>query len=77
LKGEYYEEFMAQYKIHPRWNNDIYNLYKDLNIMDDTNIRRLGWVGHIVRMEDERFPKKKVLNGKFYNTRPAGKLRTR
>ena len=44
--------------------------------MDDTNIRRLGWAGHFIRMEDERIPKK-VLNGKFRNTRPVGKPRTR
>ena len=40
--------------------------------MDDIKIRRLGWAGHIVRMEDERISKK-VLNGKFHNTRPVGK----
>jgi len=44
--------------------------------MDDINVRRLGWAGHIIRMEDERLPKK-FLNGKFHNTRPVGKLRTR
>jgi hypothetical protein len=38
-------------------------------------IRRLGWVGNI-KMEYERSPKK-VLNGKFHNTRVAGKPRTR
>jgi hypothetical protein len=36
---------------------------------------RLGWVGHIRRMEDER-TLKGVLNGKFRNMRPVGKLRT-
>jgi hypothetical protein len=51
---------------HPRWNSKIYNLYKDLDIMDDINIGRLGWAGHI-RMEDERVLKK-LLNGKFHNT---------
>lgn len=40
--------------------------------MDDIKIRRLGWVGHTVRMEDER-TQKKVPNGKFHNTRPEGK----
>jgi len=25
-----------------RWNSEIYNLYKDLNILDDIKIRRLG-----------------------------------
>jgi len=33
-------------------------------------------VGHIRRMEDERILKG-VLNGKFRNTRPVGKPRTR
>ena len=32
---------------HPRWNSEIYSLYKDLNIMDDIKTRRLGWVSHI------------------------------
>ena len=27
--------------------------------MEDIEIRRLGWVGHIIRMEGERIPKKK------------------
>ena len=31
--------------------------YRYLNIKDDIKIRRLGWVGHIIRMEDERIPK--------------------
>lgn len=53
---------------------DKYN--KNLNIMDNIKIRSLGWAGHIITMEDERIPKK-VLNGKFHNTRPMGKARTR
>jgi len=44
--------------------------------VNDTNIRRLGLAGHIIRMEDERIPKK-FLNGKFRNTRPVGNPRTR
>ena len=39
-------------------------------------IRRLERVGHIVRMEEERIPKK-VLNGYFHTTRPVGRQRTR
>jgi hypothetical protein len=26
--------------------------------MEDIKIRRLGWAGHIIRMEEERIPKK-------------------
>ena len=47
-----------------------------LNITDDVKIRRLVWVGLIIRMEDERTPKN-VLKWKLRNTRPVGKPRTR
>ena len=59
----------------PRWNNELYTLYKDLNIVEDKKIRILWWAGHIMRTEEERIPKK-ILNGAFYNTRPAGRPRT-
>jgi hypothetical protein len=42
----------------------------------DIRIRRLKWAGHIIRMEEERIPKK-VLNGNFRTTRPVGRPRTR
>jgi hypothetical protein len=61
---------------HPRWNNELYSLYNEPSIMEDIRIRRLGWAGHIIRMEEERIPKK-VLNGKFHTTRPVGRPRTR
>jgi hypothetical protein len=32
--------------------------------VENIKIRRLGWVGHIIRMEEERVPKR-VLNGDF------------
>jgi len=49
-----------------------------LNIEDDIKIRRLGWMGHIMRMEDERIPpKKKKFKEKLHNTRLVGKPRTR
>jgi hypothetical protein len=42
--------------------------------VEDIKIRRLGWAGHIKRMEEERIPKK-VLNGNFYTTRPVERPR--
>jgi len=60
----------------PRWNNELYSLYNEPNIVKDIKIRRLEWAGHIIRMEEERIPKK-VLNGKFHTTRPVGRPRTR
>ena len=44
--------------------------------MEDIKIRRLEWAGHIIRMEEERIPKK-VLNGNFHTTRRVGRPRTR
>jgi hypothetical protein len=41
-----------------------------------TSWRTFGWAGHIIRMEEERIPKK-VLNGNFYTTRPVGRPRIR
>ena len=43
--------------------------------MEDIKTRRLGWADHIVRMEEERIKKKKVLNGNFYTTRPVWKTK--
>jgi len=42
----------------PKWNIDLYGLYSGPNIVEDIKIRRLGWAGHIVRIEEERIPKK-------------------
>jgi len=59
-----------------QWHNELYSLYKELNIVEDIKIRRLEWAGHIIRMEEERIPKK-VLNRNFHATRPVGRPRTR
>jgi len=61
---------------HPRWNNELYSLYKEPYIVEGIKFRRLGWAGHIVRMGEQRIPKK-VLNGNFHTARPVGRPRTR
>jgi hypothetical protein len=60
----------------PRWNNELYSLYSEPKIVEDIKIRRLEWAGHIIRMEEERIPKK-ILNGNFHTTRPEERPRTR
>jgi hypothetical protein len=60
----------------PGWNNKLYSLYKEPNIVEDIKIRRLGWAGDIIRMEEERNPKS-VSNGSLHATRPVGRPRTR
>jgi len=59
-----------------RWNNELSSLYNEPNIVENIKIGRLEWAGHIIRMEEENFPKK-VLNGNFHTTRPVGRSRTR
>jgi len=54
----------------------MYSLHNKPNIVEDIKIRRSGWAGHIIRMEEERI-KKKVLNGNVYTTRPVGRPRNR
>jgi hypothetical protein len=53
----------------PGWNNELYSLYNEPNIAEDIKIRRLDRAGHVIRMVEERIPKK-FLNGKFYTTSP-------
>jgi hypothetical protein len=55
---------------------ELCSLYKEPKIVDDIKIRRLGWAGHIIRMEEESIPNR-VLNGNFHITRPVGRPRTR
>jgi hypothetical protein len=59
-----------------RWNNELYSLYNEPNIVEDIKIRRLEWAVHVIRMEEERIPKK-VLNGNFHTTRTVRRPRTR
>jgi hypothetical protein len=58
------------------WNNELFSLYNEPYIVEDIEIRRLGWAGHIIRMEEERIPKK-ALHGNLHTTRPVGRPRTR
>jgi hypothetical protein len=60
----------------PRWHNELYSLYNEPDITKDIKIRRLGWAGHIIRMEEEGVSKN-VLNGNFHTARPVGRPRTR
>jgi len=42
--------------------------------VEDIKIRRLGWAGHIVRME-EGFPKKKSFKRKLLHHKTSGKTK--
>ena len=60
----------------PRRNSELCSLYNEPYILEYIKIGILGWAGHIIRMEEERIPKK-VLNGNLHTTRPLGRPRNR
>ena len=53
-----------------RWNKELFDIYKDLNLVVDIKIKRLRWAVHVITMEEGRV-QRKVLNEKFYDTRPV------
>jgi len=59
----------------PRWNSEVYTLYNVPNVVEDIKIRRLGWIGHIIRMEDEGI-QKKGSKRKLLHHKPVGRPRT-
>jgi hypothetical protein len=68
---------MAQYKRKATGTLDRiakFIVFTKTQILWTLKFRRIGWVAHIIM--EERIPKK-VLNGKFHNTKSLGKQRTR
>jgi len=43
----------------PSWNSELYSLNNKPNTVEDIKIQRLGWAGHIIRMEEEMIPKER------------------
>jgi hypothetical protein len=59
-----------------RSNLEIQNVYKSPDIVTEIKVRRLEWLGHVVRMEDTRLPKM-VFNAKPEGRRGVGRPRLR
>jgi hypothetical protein len=57
-------------------NKDIREQLKVHDIKHDMERNRLKWYGHVMRMADERIPKK-ILEMKLRGRRPRGRPRTR
>jgi len=49
-----------------RYNHELYELFKDSDIVNYIKVKRLAWAGHLTRMSNERSLKK------IFNTRPEG-----
>jgi len=80
LEGKYCEEYRVQHKRGDAGvpdgtlNCTVYT--RSQTLWEDIKIRRLGWADHVIRMEEERIPKK-GLNGNVYTTRPMRRPRNR
>jgi hypothetical protein len=59
-----------------RSNLEIQNMYKSPDIVTEIKVRRLEWLGHVVRMEDTCLPKM-VFNAKPEGRRRVGRPRMR
>jgi hypothetical protein len=55
---------------------EIRNMYKSPDIVTEIKVRRLEWLGHVVRMEDTRLPKT-VFDAKREGRRGVGRPRLR
>jgi len=58
------------------YNQEIYKLYKEMELTRNIRLRRLQRVGQVKRMKDERVPKK-ALKGHTEGRRPVGRPRGR
>ena len=59
-----------------RMNYELKDLIKNADIMRSVNSKRIAWLGHVMRMEGKRIPKR-VLEWKPTGRRNRGRLRER
>jgi len=57
-----------------RYNHETYKLYNEMEQARNISLRRLQWVGHVMRMKDKRVLKK-ALKGYIEGRRPVGRSR--
>jgi len=56
-----------------KYNNELYTLYKESDIVTYIKINRLKWAGHVIRMEEQSTPKRvlvAVVEGRRRRGRP-------
>jgi hypothetical protein len=59
-----------------RHNHELYKLFNEPDIVKYIKINRLGWAGHVIRMDNNRTVKK-VLETKPIGTRKIGRPKMR
>jgi hypothetical protein len=52
--------------IYKRYNHELYEIFNEPDIVNYIIVKRLAWAGHLVRMNNDRTPKK------IFNTKPDG-----
>jgi hypothetical protein len=57
-------------------NYELNELIENADIERCIKTRRIAWLGHVMRMDDKRTPKR-ILERKLIGTRIRGKVRTR
>lgn len=57
-------------------NNELYEMYKKINVAKYIKLARLRWIGHVYRRPDEE-PIKRILLQNPMNSRRKDKSRTR
>jgi len=59
-----------------RYNHEIYQLFKEISFSEFVRLQRLRWAGHVVRMPDNRLPKR-ALDSRMQGRRPNRRPRKR
>jgi hypothetical protein len=59
-----------------RYTQELYEIFNDSNIVNYVKVKRLAWVGNLVRMNDNR-TLKKIFNTKLDGARSAGRPKLR
>jgi hypothetical protein len=59
-----------------RYNHELYELFNDSDIVKYIKINRLGWAGHVIRIDNNKTVKK-VFNTKPVGTRKIGRPKLR
>jgi hypothetical protein len=59
-----------------KYNNELYILYKESDIVTYTKINRLRWAGHVIRLE-EQSPPRRVLTAVVEGRRQRGRTKLR
>jgi hypothetical protein len=54
-----------------RYDHELYELFYEPNIVNYIMAKRLAWEGHLVRMKNDRIPKKSFNTNKHWKTKIA------